>query len=138
VAKRTAALLALAGGSLLLLAHARAGTLLLEVGRALALTLLPADMAPAAQLALAVMFLIAGLGGAAVLLGGILFWKGWMRTGSLLVALGAGAGLLGLLVLAVLALASGEGQRLLAWLLGPAGVGLGLSILARRAAKGLL
>lgn len=135
MARRTAAVLALVAGALLVLANVRGGSLLLEVGDQLARAWLPPDLAGPAHLLFTALLFIAGLGGLAVLLGGALYLRRWRRTGSLLVGLGAGVGILGLLVLAGVSLASGRAAGLLGWLLGPAGVGVLLGILARRAAR---
>ncbi len=50
------------------------------------------------NLVLYVSFFLAGLGGISVIIGGSLLTKGRLRTGKLLIGLGAGLGLIGLLV----------------------------------------
>ncbi|MCA1812785.1 MAG: hypothetical protein LC624_02405 [Halobacteriales archaeon] len=134
MARRRAVQLALVGGVLLLLAHASAGTSLLQLGDRLARAFLPAEVAPVASLAFLVLFVIASLGGLGVIFGAVAWRKGWMRTGHLFVMLGAGTGLLGLLLLLVVSVASGSVGNFLLWLLGPAGLGVALCILARREA----
>jgi hypothetical protein len=132
MARRAAVRLAVAAGLLLLLAHAGGETVLLGLGDSLARAFLPPEAAATAHVAFLALVFIASLGGLAVLLGGVFYHQGWMGLGNLFVALGAGTGLLGLLVLVGLSLASGRGLALLGWLLGPAGLGVVLSILARR------
>jgi hypothetical protein len=134
MARRKAVRLAAAGGLLLLVAHATASTSLLQLGERLARTFLPAPLAQAAHLAFVVLFLLASLGGFGVVLGALAWRKGWMRTGHVLVALGAGTGLLGLALLAVLSVATGALGSFLLWLIGPAGIGVVLCVWARREA----
>lgn len=131
---RRASRLAFAAGVLLVLANATGGSFLLPLGDALAQTYLPSDVARPVHLTISVVLFIAGLGGLAVLAGGWLYRRGSGLLGNLLVDLGAGTGLLGLLLMLAVAALSGELRGLLVWLLGPAGLGVLLSILARREA----
>jgi hypothetical protein len=135
MALRKAVVLAVAAGLLLVLAHAEGGSLLLQVGDQLARQYLAPDLAATAHLAFTVLLFVASLGGVAVLLGAWAWHKRWTRTGNLLVGLGAGMGVLGLAVLAFVSLGSGQGQQLVAWLLGPAGLGVVLSFAARWSAR---
>lgn len=134
MALRKAALLAYLAGVLLMVAGFSGGTGLLQLGDQLAQTYLPRDIAVTAHLAISILVLIAGLGGVAVLVGGMLWTRKWKRTGTLFVTLGAGVGLLGLLLMLIVSGASGSAGNFLLWLLGPAGVGVVLSIVARREA----
>lgn len=131
---RKAARLAFVAGLLLVLANTTGGSFLLPLGDQLAQTYLPADVARPVHLAISVVLFVAGLGGLAALAGGWLYRRGSGLLGNLLVDLGAGTGLLGLLLMLAVAALSGELRGLLLWLLGPAGLGVLLSILARREA----
>lgn len=131
---RKASQLAAAAGVLLVLANVAGGSFLLTVSDALAATYLPPDIAAPLHLLISLLLLIAGLGGLAVLLGALLYRRGAARLGNFVVDLGAGTGLLGLLLLVGVSIASGEERGIVAWLIGPAGLGVLLSILARREA----
>ena len=135
MALRRAVLMATAAGVLLIVAGFSGGTGLLQLGDRLAREYLPADIAVTAHLAITILVFIAGLGGVAVLLGGIFWSRKWARTGTVFVTLGAGVGALGLLLMLAVSLLSGRAAGFLLWLLGPAGLGVVLSILARREAK---
>jgi hypothetical protein len=133
--RRTAAALAVIAGVLLVLAHAQGATALVQLGDKLAITFLPQGIGAPVHLVLSVLLVIAGLGGVAVILGGVLVYKDLLRSGRLCIALGAGVGLLGMILLVFIALASSEELRLVGYLLGPAGLGVVLSILARHWAR---
>jgi hypothetical protein len=135
MALRRAALLAYVAGVLLIIAGFSGGTGLLQLGDRLAREYLPADIAVTTHLAITLLVFIAGLGGVAVIVGGMLWTRAWERTGGLFVGLGAGVGALGLVLLLAVSLLSGRAAQFLVWLLGPAGVGVLLSILARREAS---
>jgi hypothetical protein len=132
MARRHAAPLAAAAGALLVLAGVSGGSLLLQVGDALARSFLPPDLAAPLHLLFAVLLFVAGLGGLAVLGGAYAYRRRWWRAGHVLVDLGAGLGALGLAVLALLSLATQRADQFAQWLVGPAGIGVVLSILARR------
>lgn len=132
---RTCAQLAVAAGALLMLANVRGGSLLLEAGDQLARRYLAPELAQPVHLTVTVLLFVASLGGLAVMAGGLLYWKRMVRLGSLVIGLGAGIGILGLAVLLLVSIATTEAASLMAWLLGPAGAGVVLSIVARRGAK---
>lgn len=131
---RKASRLAAAAGLLLFFANAVGGSSLLPLGDELAQTYLPPDVARPVHLLVALLLYVAGLGGLAVLAGAWLYRRGSARLGNLFVDLGAGTGLLGLLLLLGVSIASGELRGVVGWLLGPAGLGVLLSIAARREA----
>ena len=131
---RRASQYAAAAGLLLLLANAGGGSFLLQLGDEAARQALPPELAGPVRWLLALLLFVAGLGGLAVLAGALLYRQGLRKVANLLVDLGAGTGFLGLLLLLGLALSAGEGLRFLGWLLGPAGLGVVLAVLARREA----
>jgi hypothetical protein len=126
--------LAVASGVLLLLANAAGGSVLLAWGDEAAALLLPAEQAAWVSVLVGLLLYVAGLGGLAVLAGAKAWHLGQMPLGRLLVTLGAGTGLLGVALLLATSLASGELRGFTLWLLGPAGLGVGLSIWARQEA----
>ena len=79
------------------------------------------------------MIFVAALGGIAVILGGILISKEKIRLGKFSISLGAGMGLLGLIISIIVAIS--ENSLLISGFFSVGGVGLILSIYARRAAK---
>lgn len=81
------------------------------------------------QIIFAFLILIASLGGIAVIIGGLLIGKKHVRKGKLFIALGAGLGLIGLLVTLVIAIT--EDNLLLGEFFSMGGIGLILSIIAR-------
>jgi hypothetical protein len=83
---------------------------------------------------LTVMIYLALLGGFAVILGGLLMWKGFDIAGKILVWLGTGVGILSLVISAIIALATGNWDAYVASNLTLVGIGLVLSIVARRLA----
>lgn len=137
-----AALLAIAGGVMLLLAHVLGGSLnivLLQqakrVAETYALAAVPVEYAGFIPLTFAVLLALAGTGGVAVVFGGLFYHRGNLRTGSLLVAFGAGTGLLGLLLLLGVGAYTDQFQDVLAWAVGPPGVAVLLLVIARREAR---
>ncbi|MBM4248067.1 MAG: hypothetical protein FJ149_01250 [Euryarchaeota archaeon] len=84
--------------------------------------------------ALTVMIHIALLGGFAVILGGYLMWKGFDIAGKVCVWLGAGLGGMSLVVAGVVAYASGGWGAFVTSSMTFVGMGLALSIAARRLA----
>ncbi|HEV8361836.1 MAG TPA: hypothetical protein VGR28_15410 [Candidatus Thermoplasmatota archaeon] len=135
MALRKAGTIAIVAGVLLIFANVTGGTYLLQLGDRLARFFLPADIAQPVHLVIQIGILVAGLGGFAVLAGGLCYRKGWRTPGNLLVTLGAGVGLLGLALLLLLALVAERSAEFFRWLVGPAGVGVILSVWARREAK---
>ena len=85
------------------------------------------------QVVFAILIFIASLGGISVIIGGILVGKEKLRTGKLLISLGAGLGLLGLIFTIIVALY--EGSFTLTTLFSIGGIGLILSIIARLMVK---
>jgi hypothetical protein len=83
---------------------------------------------------LTVIIYLALLGGFAVILGGLLMWKGFDLAGKILVWLGTGVGILSLVISAAIALATGNWDSYVASNLTLVGIGLVLSIVARRLA----
>ena len=100
-----------------------------------AMTYFPTS-AEVVTLILNVLVYIAGLGGIAVVIGGILFLMNRIGTGKFIIGLGAGIGLIGLIIMLVEAVMAGGVEALLdvvtlisqsiAW------IGVILSIIARR------
>jgi hypothetical protein len=84
--------------------------------------------------ALTIMIYIALLGGFAVIIGGYLMWKGFDLAGKICVWLGTGVGVLSLVVSAVVAYASGGWDAFVTSNLTFVGIGLVLSIIARKLA----
>ena len=76
---------------------------------------------------------IASLGGIAVIIGGLLIGKNKVRTGKFIIALGAGLGLIGLIVSIIIGIT--EGSFTLNSLITLGAIGLILSIVARMMAK---
>ncbi|UCF11952.1 MAG: hypothetical protein JSW06_07895 [Thermoplasmatales archaeon] len=84
------------------------------------------------QIVFAILIFIASLGGIAVIIGGLLIGKNKVRTGKFVIALGAGIGLIGLIVSLVIALV--EGSFTLSSFLSIGAIGVILSIIARAVA----
>ncbi len=80
-----------------------------------------------------VLILIASLGGLAVIIGGLLFGKDKVRTGRFLITLGAGLGLIGLIVSIVIAIY--EESPIIGSFFSIGAIGLIISIVARMIAK---
>ena len=81
------------------------------------------------QIVFAILIFIASLGGIAVIIGGLLIGKNKVRTGKFVIALGAGLGLIGLIVSLVIAIV--EGNFTLSCFLSIGAIGVILSIVAR-------
>jgi hypothetical protein len=137
--QRTAFILALIGGILLLIAGVAGG-----IGvYALAFNWIEANIPSLTSvlgIILAALTIIASFGGVAVIVGGIMILGGRITTGKLFIGLGAGVGIFGILIGLVTGLAQGLGflasaeavfatGQTLGW------VGIFLSIFARFAAK---
>lgn len=127
--RRDAYRLAFAGGVLLLVTGATGSAALYVLALGFAASVFP-DFAQLAT-GLAVAFaLLASAGGATVLLGAHLLRKGARLPGKLVVEIGAGAGLLGLLLRLARASAEGGFDAALAALLTLDGLGLALTVAA--------
>ncbi len=87
----------------------------------------------AIQMVFAILIFIASLGGLVVILGGILIWKNKVGVGKVLIALGAGVGIIGLIVSIIVAVA--ESDLTIGGFLTAGGIGIILSIVARAMAK---
>ena len=87
----------------------------------------------AVQIAFIVLVLVASLGGIAVIVGGLLIDNGKVGTGKLLICLGAGLGLIGLIV--SLAVAVKEESLTVGGFLSVGAIGVILSIVARAVAE---
>jgi hypothetical protein len=81
------------------------------------------------QIIFVILIFIASLGGIAVIIGGLLIGKNKVRTGKFVIALGAGLGLIGLIVSLVIAIV--EGSFTLSSFLSIGAIGVILSIVAR-------
>ena len=137
--RRTAFLLALVGGVILLIAGVSGSVALYDMAAAEIILLYP-QLTTIVSIVLPVLSFIASLGGIAVILGGILILGVRLTTGKLLIMLGAGAGIFGILLGLVSGLLAGltlvqsatavfATYQLLGW------IGIFLSILARMLAK---
>jgi hypothetical protein len=80
-----------------------------------------------------ILILIASLGGIAVIIGGLLIGKNKVKTGKFIIALGAGLGLIGLIVSIIIGVS--EGSFTLNSLITLGAIGLILSIVARMMAE---
>jgi hypothetical protein len=85
------------------------------------------------QIVFACLIFIASLGGISVIIGGILIGKDKIRTGKLLISLGAGLGLIGLIFTIIVAFV--ESNLTLGSFFSLGTIGLILSIIARIVAK---
>lgn len=85
------------------------------------------------QIVFSILILIASFGGISVIIGGLLIGKDKKRTGRLFIALGAGMGLIGLLVTIIVAFT--QGSLTVGSFFSIGMIGLILSIVARRMAK---
>lgn len=85
------------------------------------------------QIIFAMLIFIASLGGLAVIIGGLLIGKEKIHTGKLLILLGAGMGIIGLIVSIIIAVK--QESISLASFLSVGIIGIVLSIIARKLAK---
>lgn len=85
------------------------------------------------QIIFSILIFIASLGGIAVIIGGVLIGKNKVGTGKFIIALGAGLGIIGLLVSIVIAYV--EGNFTIGSFFSIGAIGLILSIVARVLAK---
>ncbi|MEM2143139.1 MAG: hypothetical protein QXS20_10355 [Candidatus Thorarchaeota archaeon] len=107
-----ASVLCIAGGVLLFIASWQGDIGLLSTVIAYVQTMFP-SLAGILEIVLRVLLWIAGLGGTAVVLGGLLILISRIRLGKLLVGLGAGVGLIGLILIIVTAVSVGGLDQLL-------------------------
>jgi hypothetical protein len=136
---RTASLLAIIGGILLLVAGVSGGVGIYEFAFAEISSLFP-SLASVLGALLAVLTVIASFGGVAVIVGGILLLGSRVTTGKLFIALGAGVGIFGIIIGLAAGLAQGWGLVASAMAVFATGqtlgwVGIFLSIFARIIAK---
>jgi len=83
-----------------------------------------------------ILIVIAALGGLAVIIGGLLFLKNYIIVGKILIALGAGFGIIGLILGLISAVYQGDELKYFAWLTTSLmGIGFILSLIARFVAK---
>ena len=83
-----------------------------------------------------ILIFIAALGGISVMIGGLLIIKNHVVIGKILIALGAGMGIIGLILSLITTTYRGESGEFLTWLTTSfMGIGLILSLIARFAAK---
>jgi hypothetical protein len=87
----------------------------------------------AVQIVFAILIFIASLGGISVIIGGLLIGKNKVGVGKFIISLGAGTGLIGLIVSIVLAVM--ENSLIIGRYVSVGGIGLILSIIARAVAK---
>lgn len=87
----------------------------------------------AVQTVFAILIFIASLGGISVIIGGLLIGKNKVSIGKILLSLGAGMGLIGLIIHTVLDVVAGS--FLIGTYISVGGIGLILSIIARYIAK---
>jgi hypothetical protein len=92
------------------------------------------DMKDNVILVLTIMIFMALLGGFSVIIGGYLMWKGMDMAGKILVWLGTGVGLMSLVISGIIAYATGKWDMFVASNMTFIGIGLVLSIVARRIA----
>ncbi len=84
-----------------------------------------------AELVFKILIILAALGGITVILGGLLIYKNFFRSGRFLIMLGAGIGLIGLIIQASLAYMNGTFGEFSAWAsTSIQGLGVLLSIIA--------
>jgi len=137
--QRTAFILALIGGILLLIAGVSGGIGIYAIAFQAISTAIP-SLTNVLGILLAILTIIASLGGVAVIVGGIMILGGRITSGKLFIALGAGVGILGILIGLATGLAQGWGLvasaeavfatgQTLGW------IGIFLSIFARFTAK---
>jgi hypothetical protein len=134
---REAAVLAVAGGAMLLLANLAQGSLslsLFQVARADltndAAAFLPANVMWVVPTLLELSVVLQTVGGAIVILGGWAYLRHHRRTGNLLLNIGGGTGIGGLVLLGGVAAAGNQLGELAAWLAGPAGLAVLLTFAA--------
>lgn len=87
----------------------------------------------AVQIVFVILIFIASLGGISVIIGGLLIGKNKVRTGKFTISLGAGMGLIGLIVSIVMAVVANS--LIIGEFMSIGGIGLFLSIVARVVAK---
>jgi hypothetical protein len=133
---KIAGILAVVGGVMLVLGGFAATTAstLENVKDAAGKWMSPGDTKDNVVTALTIMIYIALLGGFAAILGGYLMWKGFDLAGKICVWLGTGVGVMSLVVSAVVAYASGGWDAFVTSNMTFVGIGLVLTIIARKLA----
>jgi hypothetical protein len=127
-----AAIIGVVGGLLMLIAGASGAATWEEIGR-LVKELIGND---SLNLVFQILVILGGLGGLVVILGGVLLRKrDTVKGGKALITIGAGFGLIGLIIFIVLAITSENPETVLLGALGIGLVGLVLSIAARMRAQ---
>jgi len=125
-----AGLIALVGGILMLLAGVTGAAAWVTIGEIVEEMMGNDSLTIVFQ----ILAILGGLGGLLVILGGLLFWKkgsGSAKVGKLLITIGAGFGLIGLIIFIILALMGDDPGTALFGALTIGFIGLILSIIAR-------
>ncbi len=110
IAELAGAVLAIIGGSLILLSGFTVHSFLLSIISLLSdrlITILPGSVAIPLSIALTILSILVALGGITIILGGITIIRHHLSLGRLLIALGGGASFLAFLVAIVYALVTG-------------------------------
>jgi hypothetical protein len=135
VRNKTAAYLAIVGGILILVGGGTGMVGLLTQSGEIVENMM-GDSNETIELIFKILIFIAALGGLAVIIGGLLFYKDHVISGRIIIALGAGIGIIGLIIGLLIALFQGEGEEFFSWLTTSfVGVGIVLSLTARFVAK---
>ncbi len=127
---RTAMIIAIVAGILLVVAGV-SGVAAWEAIKTFVTTYVIDNIA--VQIVFVILIFIASLGGISVIIGGLLIGKNKVRTGKFTISLGAGMGLIGLIVSIVMAVVANS--LIIGEFMTVGGIGLILSIVARVAAK---
>jgi len=127
---RTAMIIAIVAGTLLFVAGV-SGVAAWEAIKTFVTTYIIDNIA--VQIVFVILIFIASLGGISVIIGGLLIGKNKVRTGKFTISLGAGMGLIGLIVSIVMAVVANS--LIIGEFMTVGGIGLILSIVARVAAK---
>ena len=94
------------------------------------------DVDPTVETIFWILIFIAALGGLAVIIGGLLIYKKLLLMGRILISLGAGIGVIGLILGLIMALYKGESTEFFSWMTTTfMGIGIILSIVAQFMAK---
>jgi signal transduction histidine kinase len=132
---RTAAIIAIIGGILLLIGGSTGMAGFLSELSNIIQDLLGGENQVVATI-FWILIIIATLGGLAVIIGGLLIYKNHIIIGKILITLGAGMGIIGLIISLISALAQGESIQFFSWLTTSfLGVGIVLTLVARFMAK---
>ena len=138
----SACILSLAAGCMLLVANLDGGTLSLPAldqlkGEAenATLSFVPTEYLGLVPLTFALAAVVASAGAFLVLFAGFLFYRDNLRVARLCLALGAGTGVFGLLLLFGVGAYANELDRVVHWVVGPPGLAVFLIVLAEHEAK---